>query len=302
MLGVFRLSILPERMRKRSTLELLVLFTSHVSMCTYDALCSTDYLCSLHSSLSLFHCLQYSAHINSIVLESTSKGSHGGYVRDELSMKVIRSAKFTLDVGNTHVLEAIGKPHGSTVHFRATTTEPYGTVCLQGLKVSMGMHNFGEKRWGSGVQDDLRSLNDQNTRIVGDFTKHVRVPRIFEEMHNMVSTDPDWQAHFEQLPAQSGFMELNDFDPVLPKLIRSCDWLVENAASFRRQTLQTRFFETGDMFYLGMEFNREFDRWKKGTTQWFLKRIPLCRSLTDFVLLLPLRDSDRRFRFHCCAA
>jgi len=159
------------------------------------------------------------------------------------------------------------KPHDSKEYFLATTTEPYGTVCLQGLKVSMGMHNFGEKRWGSGIVDDVRSVNDMNTRIVGDFTKMVRAPRIFDEMSALVSKDPDWQAHFEALIAQSDFPELNEFDPVVPKLVRSCEWLVENAATFRRQTLQTRFFETGDVFYLGMEFNREFDQWKKNVAE-----------------------------------
>jgi hypothetical protein len=53
------------------------------------------------------------------------------------------------------------KPYDSPVHFLATTTEPYAICCVQGLKVSMGMHNFGEKRFGSGILDDIRSINDQ---------------------------------------------------------------------------------------------------------------------------------------------
>ena len=40
--------------------------------------------------------------------------------------------------------------------------------CAQGLKISLGMHNFGEKRWQSRVIDDLRSQTDQNTRIIGE--------------------------------------------------------------------------------------------------------------------------------------
>jgi hypothetical protein len=47
------------------------------------------------------------------------------------------------------------KPHGSQVHFSVTTYEPYGVCCMQGLKISMGMHNFGEKRWGAGLLDDV---------------------------------------------------------------------------------------------------------------------------------------------------
>jgi len=44
----------------------------------------------------------------------------------------------------------------------------------------MEMHNFGEKRWGQGLLDDFRSIDDKNTRINGDFTKMVRQPRIAE--------------------------------------------------------------------------------------------------------------------------
>ena len=47
------------------------------------------------------------------------------------------------------------KPHNSKVHFSVTTYEPYGVCCIQGLKISMGMHNFGEKRWGVGLLDDV---------------------------------------------------------------------------------------------------------------------------------------------------
>lgn len=151
-----------------------------------------------------------------------------------------------------------------------TTTEPYAVCCLQGLKVSMLMHNFGEKRWGSGLVDDLRSLNDQNTRIVGDFTKMVRVPPIIEKMSHLIYDDRNWQLHFKHLVASSGFPELDEFDPILPKLFRACNWLAVNATAFRRQTLQTRFFETGDNFYLGMEFPREYDSWKTGLVDYML--------------------------------
>ncbi len=59
----------------------------------------------------------------------------------------------------------------------------------------MGMHNFGEKRWGSGLLDDFRSTNDQNTRIIGDFTKMVRQPRIAEYMYELIKTE-NWQKQF----------------------------------------------------------------------------------------------------------
>jgi hypothetical protein len=126
---------------------------------------------------------------------------------------------------------------------------------MQGLKISMGMHNFGEKRWGSGLLDDFRSTNDQNTRIIGDFTKMVRQPRIAEKMLEFVKTE-NWQEHFKRILAESKFVALDELDPLMPKLRKAVQWHALNAALFKRQTLQTRFFETGDNFYLGMEFTR----------------------------------------------
>lgn len=127
----------------------------------------------------------------------------------------------------------------------------------------MGMHNFGEKRWGSGLLDDIRSLNDQNTRIIGDFTKMVRTAPIVELMYEIMNTDKDWSLHFLKVVSQSRFPELNDLDPVAPKIVSACGWLAKNSRRFRRRTLQTRFFESGDNFYLGMELPREFEQWKK---------------------------------------
>jgi hypothetical protein len=129
------------------------------------------------------------------------------------------------------------------------------------------MHNFGEKRWGAGIVDDIRSQNDQNTRIVGDFTKMVRSAPIAQRMFKSMSEDPDWTSHFDNIVLKSPFPELNEFDPVAPKLIEGCRWLAQNTEHFRRQTLQTRFFETGDNYYLGMELTREYDRWKKSLAE-----------------------------------
>jgi hypothetical protein len=115
----------------------------------------------------------------------------------------------------------------------------------------MGMHNFGEKRWGMGLLDDLRSQTDQNTRIVGDFTKMVRSAPVTHKMHEYISDDRNWQIHFEKLAVSSGFPELNDLDPIVPRIKEACFMLSEASSTFRRQTLQTRFFETGDNYYLG---------------------------------------------------
>lgn len=129
------------------------------------------------------------------------------------------------------------------------------------------MHNFGETRWGSGIVDDIRSLNDRNTRIIGDFTKMVRTAPIVKLMHEIITTDIDWAFHFNTIIADSAFPELNSLDPVLPKLVSGCEWLAENSTRFRRSTLQTRFFEVGDNFYLGMEFPREYNQWKQNLAE-----------------------------------
>jgi hypothetical protein len=128
----------------------------------------------------------------------------------------------------------------------------------------MNMHNFGETRWGSGLLDDFRSKNDQNTRIIGDFTKMVRQPPIAKYMYVLIKLE-NWQEHFNRLVKESKFPELNELDPIIPRLEEAVRWHAENAKNFKRQTLQTRFFETGDNYYLGMEFTREYDKWKNTT-------------------------------------
>lgn len=187
------------------------------------------------------------AEITKVIVESVQKGKRGGYEREELPMPVIRNQNFSMDIGHTHVVECIGKPHGSKVHLSITTYEPYGVCCISGLKISMGMHNFGEKRFGTGLLDDFRSTNDQNTRIIGDFTKMVRQPMIAEHMLELMSSE-NWQTHFLMVIKDSPFPSLDDLDPVIPKMKKAIAWHAANARSFKRQTLQTRFFETGGKY------------------------------------------------------
>jgi hypothetical protein len=168
-------------------------------------------------------------------------------------------------------LRSLRKLHDSPVHFQVTTPEPHGVCCLEGLKVSFGMHNFGETRWGSGFIDDVRSLNDRNTRIVGDFTKMVRTAPIVNLMYDIISKDKNWRLHFSGIVTECGNPDL--VDPVLAKLQSACMWLSQNSTFFRRSTLQTRFFESGDNFYLGQEFPREYDQWKLNLTEQVVKAL-----------------------------
>lgn len=158
------------------------------------------------------------------------------------------------------------KPSDSLSHFEVTTSEPYGVCCLEGLKVSFGMHNFGEKRWGSGLLDDLRSIRDDNTRIIGDFTKMVRVHLVVVLMTKVVTSDSDWVYHFNMVANDPSIRDYMAADPIVAKLLSACSWLAENSKNFQRKTLQTRFFEVGDNFYLGMELPREFVQWKLNLT------------------------------------
>jgi len=51
--------------------------------------------------------------VRSIVLESVQKMSGGGFMREELPMNEVKTVRFTLDVGHTHVVECIGYVSGS---------------------------------------------------------------------------------------------------------------------------------------------------------------------------------------------
>lgn len=128
----------------------------------------------------------------------------------------------------------------------------------------MNMHNFGEKRWGDGLIDDIRSQTEQNTRVVGDFTKSVSVLPIIEEMHSIFAHSNDWELHFDKAMGTSIGTGSTTADDGTTKtdILGELKTLKDNAKQWKRKRLQTRFFETGDNYYLGMEFTREYDKWK----------------------------------------
>ena len=228
-----------------------------------------DFACFANKLPSVYH-KDTKAHslVESLVIESVIRGSDGKYVQEVLPYNEIASQKFELDIEHYHVVEAIGKPAGSPVHFAITQTEPYGVACLAGLKVSQGMHNFGNSRWRSRVVDDIRSHTDQNTRIVGDFTKVVNSQKITKKMLKFITKDVDWRLHFERLVRDCGF------SAEMPEIWQTMCTLVKQhtkQAPYVRRHLQTRFFETGDNFYLGMELTREYDEWKTKTVDSLVK-------------------------------
>ena len=185
-------------------------------------------------------------------------------------------------------------PAGST-HFQVTTAEPYAVCCIEGLKVSMGMHSFGQQRWGSGLLDDIRSVNDQNTRIVGDFTKSVALIPCVDRMIKKLNQDKIWRTHFDQLPDGYECGE-NVVSNIAESLLQEIAAM--KSRGFRRVRLQTRFFELGMNYYLvrymltvvtgqylvgfaslfycllffkGMELAREFDKMKNDSVKRLVK-------------------------------
>ena len=79
----------------------------------------------------------------------------------------------------------------------------------------------------------------------------VRAVPIVRRMFEYISKDRNWQIHFMRIFATSDFPTLAHEDHVLPTLANACRQLAEQSPFFRRKTLQTRFFETGDNYYLG---------------------------------------------------
>jgi hypothetical protein len=205
----------------------------------------------------------------SIVFASVEISKKGNILRDEMPFSEIMNESHIMDVGQTNIAFAVGKPLASKEHLKITPEEPYGVACIQGLKISMNMHNFGEKRFGNGLVNDIRSQTEQNTRVVGDFTKSVITEPIVEEMWYIMtkgSRANDWMTHYNNIlkrfPEQKEFIRGNIGEEIQKSLVT----LKADAKNWGRKRLQTRFFETGDNFYLGMEFNREYDLWKKTIT------------------------------------
>eukprot|EP00957_Ditylum_brightwellii_P193130 14704822-Ditylum_brightwellii.AAC.1 len=200
-----------------------------------------------------------------IVFQSVELNRENKLTRYEVEFASIMNDSHIMDVGQTNIAFAVGKPVASTEHLKACPEEPYGVACIQGIKISMGMHNFGETRFGKGLVSDFRSQTEQNTRVVGDFTKSVISAPIVKEMLAIMSNNPrsaDWYAHFrhilDQFPEQRKLINGDIGDKVKESLVL----LSKEAKHWFRNRLQTRFFETGDNYYLGMEFTREYEVWK----------------------------------------
>jgi hypothetical protein len=113
-------------------------------------------------------------------------------------------------------------------------------MCIEGLKVSKGMHNFGEKRFGQGLKDDYLSIQTSNTRIVGDFMKSIQVLAIVQAMRQKLVEDNVWKYLFDKLAAST-----NDKVPAVHALLQN-EMLTLSFVPFHRKHLQLRFFELGN--------------------------------------------------------
>jgi hypothetical protein len=110
----------------------------------------------------------------------------------------------------------------------------------------MGMHNFGVA--------DGNCLNG----TIGDLSKMVRQQVVAEGMGVIIKTK-HWKVHFLDI--------LGESKSALEKLIIALKSFSNQTKSFRRQTLHTRFLETGDNYYLGMELSPGYQNWKTKTAK-----------------------------------
>jgi len=94
-------------------------------------------------------------------------------------------------------------------------------------------------------------------RIISDFTKMIRVLPIVRGMLDRIHHDEDWKLHFSDMLDKGSEVQ------AMKTLLAGFENLYRKSSNFRRQTLQTRFFETGDNYYLGMEMLREYSQWKR---------------------------------------
>jgi len=125
-------------------------------------------------------------------------------------------------------------------YFKVTTAEPYIVLCIEGAKVSIGMHRTGNRRFETGWLDDLRSFSDENTRLIGDFTKSLRLISIVEQCSKKLTESPEWREHFT-VASQ------------LPGIVTELQEAFKNLCStgFKRERLQIRMFELGETYYIG---------------------------------------------------
>lgn len=133
-----------------------------------------------------------------------------------------------------------------------TTSEPYGMCCLQGAKVSLVMHNFGV------------TARDNETTVFGDNAKIVRQAAL---VANMVPTIQKkyWKFHF--LHVLGGSIE------ALESLMEAIMKFARRTKSLRRQTLQIRFSETCDNFYLATEMGHVYRNWRSKVGEELAKSI-----------------------------
>ncbi|CAJ1945589.1 unnamed protein product [Cylindrotheca closterium] len=182
----------------------------------------------------------------------------------------LRDQEFEIDVSDCHVVLSSGKPRAPRQnqknkvkkdykkhHFECTTAEPHIVCCIEGAKVALGMHKAGNKRFGSGWWDDLRSFSEDNTRLIGDFTKSLRVVSILEHCTKKLNESIEWKG---QLTTALERSSSNMSFTALRQAVGGENGLC--SMGFKRQRLQIRMFELGETYYIGMELPREYDTWK----------------------------------------
>jgi hypothetical protein len=102
--------------------------------------------------------------------------------------------------------------------------------------------------------------------------------------------EQNWRLHFLKLVTDLGFgTELSD---VGKRIIGHCR-VHRDLAPYRRRHLQTRFFETGDNFYLGMEFTREYEAWKMAAVDSLVKPLEVNAAAKALLETEPVTDKQK---------
>mmetsp|Transcript_846 Transcript_846/g.1145 ORF Transcript_846/g.1145 Transcript_846/m.1145 type:complete len:2346 (+) Transcript_846:80-7117(+) len=186
-----------------------------------------------------------------------------------IAVNVACNVKYNLDLDNTHIVMATGKGANSHDQFRVSTYENYGVVCCAGAKVSQIMHNMGNPRWKGILINDIRTILEENTRLIGDFTKVVSTSHIAEFMIENVNKD-DWRVSLTmQLKLKAATSAFKTFYAKIIETVRQ--YYVESEFHVRTH-LQLRVFETGDNSYVGMEVPREFQYMQQNLTNGIIKQ------------------------------
>jgi hypothetical protein len=122
-------------------------------------------------------------------------------------------------------------------YFQVTSDEPYATCSIEGVKISFGMHLFGESRFGNSFSDDMKSLKLSNTRVLRDCRKGLLAKAIVQTMLLKLQRNSAWKMQAQLILGRESCSHFEN-------LVREMEFFANK--EFRRKRLQARWFEADD--------------------------------------------------------